>query len=249
MTRSATRTRPKQTADLPLVRATLDEHGFAVVERAGGLIGAVNLACDLGTVIPQYDGNVTHEVRVRPTADASHEHALNPIAARTHAPWWDPSPTWVALFCHRQARCGGGELDLVDIEHVLPRLTSPQRALLREPLWFPAPPDMRGRGVRAPMLTKDRHGRRVLRFSHDLLTTGRYDSGSPHDASLRTLPLGDAGADLARTVRELVPQVRSRITLAEGALLVWDNQRMLHARAGYADVGRHLTRFFIQRTP
>lgn len=248
MTRTATRSRPKPSADLALVRAALDEHGFAVVEQAGGLIGAVNLACDLGTVIPQYDGNVTHEVRVRPSVDATRQQALDPATGRTHAPGWELTPTWVALFCHRQAQ-SGGQIDLVDIEHVLPRLTSAQRDVLREPMWFPASPATRDRGVRAPMLTRDRHGRRVLRFSHNLLTTGRYDTGSALEAGTPRLPLGEAGADLARTVHELTPQVRSRITLAEGALLVWDNQRMMHARSGCADVSMHLTRFFIQRTP
>ncbi len=32
--------------------------------------------------------------------------------------------------------------------------------------------------------------------------------------------------------------------IADGALLIWDNQRMLHARSEYADRSRHLTRFW-----
>src|SRR6478609_1069563 len=89
---------------LPLARAALDEHGFAVVDRVGGLDVAAALLSALGVLLPQYDGNITHEVRYRPGNDhRSYSQSANRIQAHTEAPGWNPSPNWLALYCHRQA--------------------------------------------------------------------------------------------------------------------------------------------------
>jgi alpha-ketoglutarate-dependent taurine dioxygenase len=35
------------------------------------------------------------------------------------------------------------------------------------------------------------------------------------------------------------------VLIPEGAILLWDNQRMLHARSAYRDLRRRLTRYWL----
>jgi hypothetical protein len=237
----------RETVAVPLVKALLDEHGYAVVPRVGGIEATLELLAELGELIPQYDGMLAHEVRHRPGNETrAYSQSTNTIRAHTEAPGWQPSPAWLALYCHRQARCGGGQTDLLDIQHVLPELTRGERALLRWPMWFPAPATSGGDGVRTAPLTRD-GDRDVLRFSYNLLSAASYDPELGAAIETARLPLGAAGAALAEKINRSFERLRSSILIPEGAVLVWDNQRMLHARSSYADQARHLTRYWIQR--
>src|SRR6476646_12085025 len=78
-------------------RRRLDQWGYVVVDDVESLTAAEELVRSVGELIPQYNGPLTHEV-----------------LARTEAPGRHPSPAYLALFCHRQARRGGGHTDLLD---------------------------------------------------------------------------------------------------------------------------------------
>ena len=96
----------------------------------------------------------------------------------------------------------------------------------------------------AAMLSADAAGDTVARFSYNLLTTSDYDPALEADVEGRRLPLGEAGRRLAHRVSDLFRELRTSVLIPDGALLIWDNQRMLHARSEYADRSRHLTRFW-----
>ena len=84
------------------------------------------------------------------------------------------------------------------------------------------------------MLSADAAGATVARFSSELLTAAGSDAA-----------LGEAGRQLAHRVSDLFREMRTGVLIPDGALLIWDNQRMLHAQSEHTDRARHLTRFFV----
>jgi hypothetical protein len=220
----------------------LDQWGYVVVPDVGSLAAAEALVRSVGELIPQYQGNLTHEVTYRPGNDhRAYSQSANTILAHTEAPGWHPSPAYLALFCHRQARCGGGHTDLLDVRRLVAALDDDELALMTEhELHFPGPDG----GVHSAMLSTDDAGDTVVRFSYNLLTTSDYDPALEAAVHHRRLPLGEAGRRLAHRVSKLFAELRTSVLIPDGALLIWDNQRMLHARSEYADRSRHLTRFW-----
>ena len=213
-------------------RRRLDQWGYVLVEGVESPSAAEELVCSVGELIPQYTGLLTHEVTYRPGNDDRSQSA-NVTSARTAAPGWQPSPAYLAFFCHRQARCGGGHTDLLDVRKLVGALDADELALMTDAeLHFPGPDD----GVDTTMLSTDAGGNTVTRFSYDLLTTSDHHSSPP--------PLGEAGRGLAHRVSDLFRELRTRVLIPDGALLIWDNQRMLHAWSDYRDRSRHLTRFW-----
>jgi hypothetical protein len=220
----------------------LDQWGYVVVPDVGNLTAAEEIVRSVGEPIPQYNGRLTHEVTYRPGNDhRSYSQSANTILAHTEAPGWHPSPAYLALFCHRQARCGGGHTDLLDVRRLVAALDADELALMTEAdLHFPGPDG----GVHTAMLSTDAAGDTVARFSYNLLTTSDYDPALGAEVDVRRLPLGEAGRRLAHRVSDLFGELSTSVLIPDGALLIWDNQRMLHARSEYADRSRHLTRFW-----
>ena len=220
----------------------LDQWGYVVVPDVGNLTAAEELVRSVGQLIPQYNGRLTHEVTYRPGNDhKAYSQSANTILAHTEAPGWHPSPAYLALFCHRQARCGGGHTDLLDVRKLAGALDADELALMTgADLHFPGPDG----GVRSAMLQTDFTGHTVTRFSYNLLTTSDYDPTLGADVDPSRLPLGEAGRRLAHRVSDLFRELRTSVLIPDGSLLIWDNQRMLHARSEYADRSRHLTRFW-----
>ena len=223
-------------------RRRLDQWGYVVVHDVGNLNAAEQLIRSVGDLIPQYTGRLSHEVTYRPgNDDKAYSQSANTILAHTEAPGWDPSPAYLALFCHRQARCGGGHTDLLDVRKLIGALHADELALMTDAeLLFPGPDG----GVRSTMLSSDVTGRTVTRFSYNLLTTSDYDPRLGDDVSPSMLPLGEPGRGLAHHVSDLFGELRTSVLIPDGALLIWDNQRMLHARSEYGDRSRQLTRFW-----
>jgi Taurine catabolism dioxygenase TauD, TfdA family len=220
----------------------LDQWGYVVVHDVGNIAAAEELVRSVGELIPQYNGRLTHDVTYRPGNDhKSYSQSANTILAHTEAPGWHPTPAYLALFCHRQARCGGGHTDLLDVRKLAGALDADELALMTDAeLDFPGPDG----GVSSAMLKTDFTGRTVARFSYNLLTTSDYDPTLDAEVDHRLLPLGEAGRSLANRVSDLFRELRTSVLIPDGALLIWDNQRMLHARSEYADRSRHLTRFW-----
>lgn len=220
----------------------LDQWGYVVIPDVGNLGAAEAMVRSVGELIPQYQGTLAHEVTYRPGNDhRAYSQSANTILAHTEAPGWNPSPAYLALFCHRQARCGGGRTDLLDARKLLAALDPAEIALMTEAeIHFPGPHG----GVRTTMLSTDTAGNTVARFSYNLLTTSDYDPALDTAVDQSGLPLGEAGRRLAQRISDLFAEMRTSVLIPDGALLIWDNQRMLHARSRYADRARHLTRFF-----
>jgi Taurine catabolism dioxygenase TauD, TfdA family len=212
----------------------LGQWGYVVVADVESPTAAEEIVGSLGEVI--------HEVTYLAGNDRpAHSQNTNTVLARTEAPGWHPTPAYLALYCHRQARCGGGHTDLLDVRRLVAALHADEIALMTEAdLHFPGPDG----GVHGTMLSTDAAGDTVARFSYNLLTTSDYDPALGAEIESRRLPLGEAGLKLAHRVSDLFGQLSTSVLIPDGALLIWDNQRMLHAPTEYADRSRHLTQFW-----
>ncbi|QIS17167.1 TauD/TfdA family dioxygenase [Nocardia terpenica] len=228
------------------LRTELADTGHALVTELQDEGEAVQLLESLGSIIPQYDGKVRHDVTYQPGYDhQSYSRSTNTIRAHTEAPGWAPEPPrYLALFCHRQDRFGGGHTDLLDGEVLREQLSATELSLMAStPIAFPGRDES---STEAPMFQTQADGRLLLRFSFNLLTSGSYEAILTGPApDLAELPVGAHGAALAQQVGELFDKFRTRILIPENGLLIWDNHRLLHARSEYSDRARHLTRFWL----
>jgi hypothetical protein len=144
----------------------------------------------------------------------------------TDAPGRVVSPAYVALYGRHQQLRGGGKTRLLDVRRLIAALDEDELALMTDvDLHFPGPAG----GCHTTMLSTDASGDTVTRFSHDLLTQAHA--------------LGDAGRRLANRVGGLFRELSVSVPIPDGALLIWDNQRMLHA---VSDRSRQLTRFWCE---
>ncbi|WP_247665759.1 TauD/TfdA family dioxygenase [Nocardiopsis sp. B62] len=224
-------------------RRELHEQGYVVIPGLGGVDDAFEVVQSFGDLIPQYSGKVTHEITYRPGNESrSYSQSTNTILAHTEAPGWPSSPAFIALYCHRQARCGGGHTDLLPVDELLLHLDPTDIRNLKSVLDFPGPPGLPG--LKAPMLEYTDQGRARLRFSYNLLVHGEFDPDLDAVAQESGLPLGAEGRRLAQRVSEVFDKHRTRVLIPDNALLIWDNRRLLHARSEYEDKGRHFTRFW-----
>ncbi|MER7008085.1 TauD/TfdA family dioxygenase [Dactylosporangium sp. NPDC000555] len=223
--------------------------GFVVINGVENQEALGRTLESFGRMMPQYDGNLTYEVRAEPGFDdRAYSKSQNEIRAHTEAPGWQPPPKYLALWCHVQARGGGGETCLADVKSYLRGLDRATVKRLRswDIAWGGA--NMSGRGsagVVAPMLAPDGSGDEVLRFSYNLLTSGEYDPPLDGAVPEERLPWGRFGLDLAHQVHAHFNDTALKIRIPENAVLLWDNQRLAHARTLYVDPRRHLTRYWI----
>lgn len=200
---------------------------------------------NFGTLVRQPDGTLVNEVRASPGfADRHHTKSPNAIQVHTEAPGWRLPPHYLALHCHVQAVCGGGQTELADMDVFIASLGEDLRQLAAErEIDWPAYPseDPEDTGVRRPIIERVAD-RQIIRMSYNLLKTGAY--APPGDESPNP-PLGAEGADLAERVVEFFHLSKTSMLSPEGAILLWNNQRMLHARSAYRVVRRHLTRYWL----
>jgi Taurine catabolism dioxygenase TauD, TfdA family len=230
----------------------LGAHGFLLLEQVGGVDAAMELLSTLGTIVPQYDGQLAHEIR--PTKDYEnlvHSKTTREIFVHTEAPGWDPVPKYLALYCHRQARCGGGQTTLCDGRQFLRLLDDRERDLVyHRELAFPGAYGRTGGAewtTVATMVSRGVDGAEIIRFSYTHLMFGDYTPPADLVAPLDRLPLGPEGVALARRGSEIFRRHCLALLIPDNGMLIWDNHRMLHARASYIDHERHLTRFFVGR--
>ena len=229
----------------------LAHHGFGTISDIDDEETLSAVLRSFGSLMPQYDSRLTHEVRaVDGFEHLSYSKSQNEIRAHTEAPGWDPPPRYLALFCRRQATCGGGHTDLLDGRAFLRRYKGEDEETLRSrEIVFPRP-QARDSGreasaVRRPVIETDTSGRDIVRFSFNLFTYGAYEPRIGALVDEGALPLGAFGKRLAAEAVDVFSRDRTALLISERSLLIWDNQRMFHARSAYVDRNRHLTRFWI----
>lgn len=207
------------------------------------------VAAQFGEIIPQYDGHESYDVAYREGFDEFlYSKSLNSIGPHTEAPLWAPPPRLLALYCKRQARCGGGATLIADARTFLLDRPAAELELCRSwPIGFvgsPNPELTATIAVDAPLLSETGSGT-IVRFSHNFFIYGDTNARLSERRDLAQLglprPLERAIAATFRFFEdEAVP-----ITIPEGHMLIWDNHRMLHGRTAFRDADRHLTRYWL----
>lgn len=227
----------------------LEEQGYTLLYGIRTDHGAAYTLGRFGGLVPQYDGALRYQVKATPGFEGHrYSKSANTIAVHTEAPGWDPPPRYLALHCRVQAGCGSGHTELADAGAFVATLDDAARAAL-----YSEPIDWVGRnmsggggmGVRRPVVERMAGGREVVRFSYNLLTSGLYDPPLDAEVAPENLPLGGLGLELAQRAEAFFREQKVSVLIPEDSILVWDNQRMLHARSAYADTRRHLTRYWI----
>ncbi|MCT6777198.1 TauD/TfdA family dioxygenase [Streptomyces rubiginosohelvolus] len=227
----------------------LAENGYTVLDGIHTDEEAAEALRTFGELVPQYDGSLRYQVKAAPGfEERRYSKSVNTILVHTEAPGWNPPPSYLALHCRVQATCGSGHTELADMRRFVDSLSEKDRAALHERgiEWLGHNTGGVGtEGVLRPVVERTDSGREILRFSYNLLTTGQYDP--PVDASVdpAELPLGSFGVHLAEQAEEFFRQEKISVLIPEDSVLVWDNQRMVHARSAYRDAKRHLTRYWI----
>jgi hypothetical protein len=152
---------------------------------------------------------------------------VSAISAHTEAPGLQHGPAYVALYCHRRAR-RAGHVDLLDMRKLVGALDADELAMMTDAeLHFPWP----GGGVRTTMLSSDADGNTVTRLCLDVLAA--VDG-----------PLGEVARRLAHRIGDLFGELSTRVANPAGSLLIWDNQRVLHARSEHRGRPPRLTEFW-----
>ncbi|WP_431981517.1 TauD/TfdA family dioxygenase [Streptomyces qinglanensis] len=231
--------------------AELRDQGYTVVDGVRTDDAAARMLGELGDLMPQYDGMLRYQVKAAPGFEGKrYSKSTNTILVHTEAPGWSPPPGYLALHCRVQATCGSGHTELADAYRFVAELPEAEREVMRGRLvdWVGHNTAGTGSaGVRKPAVELSDGGREIVRFSYNLLTAGHYDPPVDADVAPEDLPLGALGIELAQRAEEFFRTQKVSILIPQDSVLIWDNQRMLHARSSYTDTRRHLTRYWISR--
>lgn len=239
-----------------MIRTMLDRHRRMLVERGYTLLDDVTgdsqadeeLRC-FGDILPQYDGSLRYQVKAGEGFEIRHySKSANTVLAHTEAPGWDPPPRLLALHCKTQAQCGLGHTQLADALTFVASLAGHERSALHEREIFWPGRNLEGgiaQGVRKPVLERTADNGDIVRFSYNLLTAGCYEPLVHQQVSFDRLPLGALGVKLAERATAFFQAAGISILIPDRSVLVWDNQRMMHARTAYRDSRRHLTRYWL----
>ncbi|WP_414441270.1 TauD/TfdA family dioxygenase [Burkholderia sp. 22PA0106] len=227
----------------------LREHGWTVLEPELLRDDVPGTLRRFGVFIPQFNGLETYEVTYKPGFDAlPYSQSKNGIGPHTEAPVYDPPPKYLALHCHRQAACGGGQTLLSDGFAFFKSLTPELQQWARtHPIAFSAttePGSTQRRQHDAPMM-REENGEPVFRFSYNLF---RFGDVNPSESDMAAASAADDAGPLARIALQgeafFLDNMIS-VLIPEGSVLIWDNRRLMHARSQYTDPVRHLTRYWI----
>lgn len=193
---------------------------------------------EFGKLSVQYHGDAIGTIRAKPGFDDVY-HAQNTKELFPHTECYEyPGlpPRHLALWCIAPARDGGGCTQLACFERFFrEHLSAGERALLAAtPLRYSSTPGLQEEGlsqppVHHPLVQVLPDGRRVYRYSTRCMTYR-------HDARLVAV--------VDRFGRYFEAQ-HVGIRWRKGALLIWDNHRMAHARTAFEDRQRELARVWI----
>lgn len=239
---TAPRRLPYDQLDPTTLHERLAEDGHVYVDGVlAGFDHAGWLAEHVGPLMPQYDGQTVWSIKAEARFEGVY-HSLNtqPLLPHTECYEWDGlPPRYLALWCLVPGEDGGGQTTLADGRAFLDTLTAAERDELASRQWdFVSSAGLQemelGRAARHPILEL-RPGRpQVLRFTCRCIAD----------------PTGDPFlADMRERLLRFFDDSHLAVTFDPGALLIWDNHRLLHSRTGYSDPRRHLRRVWIAETP
>lgn len=231
--------------------AELALQGWTVLPPQALESGVRTALARFGAIVPQYNGEDTWDVRMKPGFEkVPYSQSLNGIGPHTEVPVGNPPPRYLALHCHRQARCGQGHTHLADGAAFCRSLDADlQRYIHDVPVQFTATlkPGEKSRQTLSVPIMSEESGRQIFRFSYNQFRYG--DVNPSEDALTDVSQQPDHTGPLARLATLAAAYFESDaqpVLIPDGHLLIWDNHRLIHARSRYSDPARHLTRYWLQ---
>lgn len=239
----------KTAAGIAQCKSELLERGWTILPPDLLRDGARPALAHFGRIVPQLNGEETYEVTLKPGFEnLPYSQSKNGIGPHTEAPVYDTPPKYLALHCHRQAQCGGGQTLLADgfalYQSLSPELK--QWAEQNEVVFSSTPqPGSTELRVRHAKLLEEKDGAKVFRFSYNQFRFGDVNPSESHVAAparqYADTPLGH----IAQFGESFFYENVIPVLIPEGSMLIWDNHRLMHARSQYKDPVRHLTRYWL----
>jgi alpha-ketoglutarate-dependent taurine dioxygenase len=236
------------TASIAACKAQLLERGWTILPRELLSDGPRPALAHFGRIVPQFNGEETYEVTLKPGFEKlPFSQSKNSIGPHTEAPVYDPPPKYLALHCHRQAGCGGGQTLLADGFAFYQSLSTELKAWADGNDIFFTASAMPGaeRRLHRTRLLEEKDGAQVFRFSYNQF---RFGDVNPSEGDLAAAAGQSAQTPLGRIAEAgeaFFYEHMIQVLIPEGSMLIWDNQRLMHARSKYSDPVRHLTRYWI----
>ncbi|MEM9227856.1 MAG: TauD/TfdA family dioxygenase [Verrucomicrobiota bacterium] len=240
-------TRSVTDSELSAYREALQNDHYLYLETGDTDFDWIGLSCALtGMDIEQQYGNDIFPIRFEAhLAHLSDSRGRQNLLPHTEASDYAQPPRYLALWCQRPAECGGGETTLLPVADFLASLTPAEHdRLLRTEHYFGATRGVhagRTAGAVHPVLTYEA-GKPVLRFSCNYMSFGDY---SPDPANLDEFKPDPFLADISTRLVHFFDEHAAKIMVQENALLIWDNECMIHSRTTYTDPLRRLDRIFL----
>lgn len=235
-------------AGIARCKADLLERGWTILSRDLLRDGPRPALAHFGRVVPQFNGEETYEVTLKPGFEKlPFSQSRNSIGPHTEAPVYDPPPKYLALHCHRQAQCGGGQTLLADGFAFHESLSPDLKAWAKDNdvvFLASAMPGMSRRRHPARLI-EEKDGARLFRFSYNQF---RFGDVNPSESDLASPAGHDPQTPLGRIAEageKFFYEHMIQVLIPEGSMLIWDNQRLMHARGKYSDPLRHLTRYWL----
>lgn len=218
------------------LEAALERAGYAHVAGFPGGFDYPSFLARLGTLRPQYDGEIVWSIKADPRYDSVY-HSLNTKELMPHTECYefegDP-PRYLALWCVVPPRDGRGKTTLVDGYAFLETLSEAEREhLATREFGFVSTPGLKAmdldRAARHPVVEERGGQPLILRFSAQCID----HQEDPVFLSVR------------RRLLDFFEREHVAIGYERGDLLVWDNHRVLHSRTHFTDRRRHLRRVWV----
>lgn len=234
------------------VKAQLAWRGWTVVTDVAADAAVMQILSALGTLLPQYTGELTYEVKaLSGFENFQYSQSANTIQPHTEAPVYTPPPRYLALQCRRQARCGAGHTLLADgfaFIQTLPqdlRAQATTRLINFSGFCTPKGGANRAPSVMSPVLSVGNDGTPILRFSYNVF---RYNNLHPSLEMDSRVDYSEGDAffkAMCERAHVYFETNNVAVLIPDGGVLIFDNHRMLHARSAYKDQARHLTRYWV----
>ncbi|MDV7659592.1 TauD/TfdA family dioxygenase [Acinetobacter baumannii] len=238
-----------KTLDLDGYKLLLEKQGWAILPPEFVKDDPERALSGFGQTLLQFNGKKTFEVQYRPGFDnLPYSQSKNGIGPHTEAPVYDPPPRFLALHCHVQAKCGGGQTQLADGFEFYNSLDEELKKIACEKsisFSATAQPGYSGKLEHSTCIISNIEKKPIFRFSYNQFY---YGDVNPSDCTTTVTPKTDDDACLMR-IAELGETFFNNnlisILIPEKSILIWDNQRLMHARVHYTDTSRHLTRYWL----
>jgi alpha-ketoglutarate-dependent taurine dioxygenase len=236
-------------ASIASCKSELLERGWTILPPHLLHDGARPALAHFGRIVPQFGGKDTFEVTLKPGFEKlPFSQSKNEIGPHTEAPVYDPPPKYLALHCHRQAKCGGGQTLLADglafYESLSPDL---KQWMKQNEVEFSATtlPGTSERQVHRARLLEEKDGATLFRFSYNQFHYGDVNP-SESDLAAPVKQYADSPLDhITQSGERFFYENMVQVLIPEGSMLIWDNRRLMHARSEYQDPVRHLTRYWL----